>query len=215
MDTRQANVERFNDVAAEWDNDPKRVLMAQKIARAMRAALEPTGQERALEFGAGTGLVTLLMAPRLARVTVMDSSARMLAVLRDKCERKHLTEVEIVEGAVPEQLPSGPFDLIYSSMTLHHIEDVPGLLRTLALHLTVDGRVALADLDTEDGGFHAADVEGVAHHGFDRATFGDWLRAAGFTDVQFSTAFTARKERDDGTAHAYPIFLAIARKSRA
>ncbi|TAN07293.1 MAG: class I SAM-dependent methyltransferase [Rhodanobacteraceae bacterium] len=215
MDTQQANVERFNGVAPEWDSDPRRVLMAQKVARAMRTALNPTGQERALEFGAGTGLVTLLMAPSLAQVTVMDGSAGMLAVLRDKCERKHLTQVEIVEGSVPAQLPGGPFDIIYSSMTLHHVEDVPGLLRALALRLTADGRVALADLDAEDGGFHGADVKGVAHHGFDRATFGKWLRAAGFTDIQFSTAFTVRKERDDGSTHAYPIFLVVARKARA
>lgn len=215
MDTQQANVERFNGVAPEWDSDPRRVLMAQKVARAMRAALNPTGQERALEFGAGTGLVTLLVAPKLAHVTVMDSSAGMLAVLRDKCERKHLAQVDIVEGLVPEQLPSGPFDLIYSSMTLHHIEDVPGLLKTLATRLTAGGRVALADLDVEDGGFHGEDVKGVAHRGFERATFGGWLRAAGFEDAQFTTAFTVRKERADGTTHDYPIFLAVARKAQA
>ena len=45
---KQANVERFNTIASEWDNDPGRVLMAQKVARAMRTALSPTGQEHAL-----------------------------------------------------------------------------------------------------------------------------------------------------------------------
>ncbi|MEO6778240.1 MAG: methyltransferase domain-containing protein, partial [Gemmatimonadaceae bacterium] len=88
MDTKQnikqANVERFNTIASEWDSNPGRVLMAQTVAQAMRAALSPTGEERALEFGAGTGLVTLLMAPSLAHVTALDSSQGMLDVLRQK-----------------------------------------------------------------------------------------------------------------------------------
>ncbi|TAL95138.1 MAG: class I SAM-dependent methyltransferase [Rhodanobacter sp.] len=209
MDTRQANVERFNTIASEWDSDPGRVLMAQKVARAMRTALSPTGREQALEFGAGTGLVTLLMAPTLAHVTALDSSAGMLDVLRQKCESKQLTQVETIEGMVPDQLPDTRYDLIYSSMTMHHVDDVPALLKTLADHVKPGGRIALADLDAEDGGFHH-EAKGVVHHGFARDTFGNWLRDAGFADVRFSTAFTVSREADDGTVQDYPIFLAIA-----
>ena len=211
MNIEQANVERFNTIASEWDSDPGRVLMAQKVARAMLAALSPAGREHALEFGAGTGLVTLLMASKLAHVTALDSSAGMLDVLRQKCERKQLAQVEAIEGTVPDDFPDAQYDLIYSSMTMHHVEDVPDLLRTLTDHLKPGGRVALADLDAEDGGFHRQ-AKGVVHRGFARETFGGWLRDAGFADVQFSTAFTVRREGDDGSARDYPIFLAIAVK---
>ncbi|HEX7324376.1 MAG TPA: class I SAM-dependent methyltransferase [Rhodanobacteraceae bacterium] len=212
MDNQQANVERFNSVASEWEDDPKRVRMGQEVGRAMRAALDLSGREKALEFGAGTGLVTLAMAPQLARVTAMDASAGMLAVLHGKCERGRLEHVDVVEGVVPAQLPDAQFDLIYSSMTLHHVEDVPGLLRQLASHVVAGGQIALADLDAEDGHFHSGDVQGVAHHGFARDVFGGWLRDAGFGDVRFSTAFTVTKARDDGSTHDYPIFLAVARR---
>lgn len=211
MSNKQANVERFNTLASEWDSDSSRVFMAQKVARAMLAALSPTGQENALEFGAGTGLGTLLIAPAVAHVTALDSSAAMLGVLRQKCERKQLTQVETVQGMVPDQIPDAQYDLIYSSMTMHHVDDVPGLLKKLAAHLRPGGQVALADLDAEDGGFHS-DAKGVVHHGFARDTFGSWLRDAGFVDVQFSTAFTAHREPDDGATKEYPIFLAIASK---
>ncbi|MEO7065528.1 MAG: class I SAM-dependent methyltransferase [Rhodanobacter sp.] len=211
MDTQQANVERFNTIASEWDSDPSRVLMAQKVARAMRTALAPSGEEQALEFGAGTGLVTLLMAAKLAHVTAMDSSAGMLDVLRQKCELKQLTQVDVIEGVVPDQLPDAQYDLIYSSMTLHHVDDVPALLKTLAGHVKAGGRVALADLDAEDGSFHR-ESKGVAHHGFARESFAGWLAEAGFGEVQFSTAFTVRRVDDEGAAHDYPIFLAIASK---
>lgn len=211
MDIKQANVERFNAIASEWDSNPGHVHMAQKMARAMRTALLRTGQEQALEFGAGTGLMTLLMAPKLAHVTVIDGSGGMLAVLQQKCERKWLGHVSTIEGTVPDQLPDAQYDLIYSSMTMHHVEDVPGLLKILADHVRPGERVALADLDAEDGGFHG-EAKGVVHHGFERETFGHWLQDAGFVDVQFSTAFIVQREVGEGTMRDYPIFLAIASK---
>jgi SAM-dependent methyltransferase len=123
----------------------------------------------------------------------------------------HLANVDVVEGSVPEQLPDLRFDLVYSSMTMHHVEDVPGLLRALTRHLNPGGRLALADLDAEDGGFHR-EAQGVVHHGFARDVMGGWLHDAGFADVAFSTAWTMRREATDGAARDYPIFLAVARK---
>lgn len=207
-----ANVERFDALANEWDNDPQRVFMAQKVARAMRNALAPAGTETALEFGAGTGLVTLIMARHLARVTALDASAGMLDVLRAKCAAKHLENVDVITGNVPQAMPANRYDLIYASMVLHHVADVPALLGVLFDHLAPNGRVALADLDTEDGSFHGA-AKGVAHHGFDRATFATWLRDAGFAEPQFTTAHTVQRAADDGSMHEYPIFLAVARRS--
>lgn len=211
MNTKQSNIARFNTIASEWDEDPKRVRMGQQIAQAMRSALNPTGAEHALEFGAGTGLVTLPMVSGFARVTAMDASSGMLAILRKKCEHEHLGHVDIIEGTVPDMLPDGPFDLVYSSMTMHHVEDVPELLKQLFDRIKPGGRAALADLDAEDGNFHS-DVQGVVHHGFAREQFGDWLRTAGFTDVQFSTAYTIQRDGDDGSRRDYPIFLAVAHK---
>ena len=65
--------------------------------------------------------------------------------------------------------PDDPFDLAVSLLVLHHLPGParprsppsPGLLRP-------GGRLALADLDTEDGSFHDADAEGIYHLGFDR-----------------------------------------------
>ncbi len=69
------------------------------------------------------------------------------------------------------------------------------------------GRIALADLDTEDGSFHAADAEGIHHHGFDREGLADLVRAAGFTDVGFRTATEVEHE-----SRRFPVFLLLARR---
>lgn len=211
MHTAESNATRFDALANEWDGDPRRVFMAQKIARAMRHVLEPDGSESALELGAGTGLVTLIMARHVARLTAIDVSTGMLEVLRAKCAAKHLSNVETIAGGLPEAIPPASYDLIYASMLLHHISDVPGLLGGLFGRLVPGARIALADLDAEDGGFHG-DVEGVAHHGFDRDVLTGWLHDAGFTAPQWSTAHTVQRQADDGSVCDYPIFLAVARR---
>jgi hypothetical protein len=64
------------------------------------------------------------------------------------------------------------------------------------------GRIALADLDREDGTFHSSDVTDVFHLGFDRADLKAQLAQAGFDDVSDTTAFVHhRNDRD------YPVFL--------
>lgn len=206
------NVERFDMLAPQWDQDAGHVRMAQKVARAILQALDPQGQEDVLEFGAGTGLATLIVAPRVGRLTALDGSAGMLQVLRQKCVRKGVANVQAVEGNVVGQRLA-QYDLIYSALTLHHVQDVPALLHKLAAHLNPGGRIALADLDTEDGSFHGA-AAGVAHHGFDRGVLGQWLQDAGLAPVRFSTAWTVERPREDGSRASYPIFLAVADKPR-
>lgn len=213
MNPYQDNVARFDALAPQWDQDAAHVRMAQKVGRAICNALQPQAHETALEFGAGTGLATLIVAPKVARLTAIDGSAGMLDVLRAKCERKGLDHVEVIQDNVVD-LPLAHYDLIYSALTLHHVQDVPALLRKLAAHLNPGGRVALADLDSEDGRFHRDGTQGVVHHGFDRGIFGQWLRDAGLADVDFSTAWTVQREREDGSRASYPIFLAVAHQPK-
>ncbi len=78
-------------------------------------------------------------------------------------------------------------------MTLHHIEDVEGLFVRIYDQLAPGGRVAFADLAPEDGTFHAEDVPGVMHHGFEAAELLRWLEAAGFVDLQVRTATSLRR----------------------
>ena len=103
-------------------------------------------------------------------------------------------------------VPPGPIDLIASAMTLHHVADVGGLLRQFFRLLAHGGRIALADLDAEDGTFHSSQ-DGIHHFGFDRAVFANWLAEAGFADVRFATATHVAKSRD------YSVFLATAQKT--
>ena len=69
------------------------------------------------------------------------------------------------------------------------------------------GRIALADLDREDGSFHE-DRKGVFHLGFERSELQLLLTRAGFADLGATTAIVTRKEE-----HDYPIFLITGQKA--
>jgi 2-polyprenyl-3-methyl-5-hydroxy-6-metoxy-1,4-benzoquinol methylase len=159
-----------------------------------------------MDFGAGTGLITAQVANEVGKVTAVDVSQAMLDRLAAKEELRG--KVEIVCQNIIEQPIGTEFDLIISAMAMHHVEDTDKMIQRFAEHLKPGARVALADLDEEDGSFHPEDVQGVYHSGFNREAFMDKLEAHGFKDIRFVTAHTASKEEK-----SYPIFLALASKA--
>ncbi|MGA7799565.1 MAG: class I SAM-dependent methyltransferase [Gammaproteobacteria bacterium] len=205
----QANVTRFNAIADSWDDNPTRLELARAAAGGILQNVPLTGGERAMEFGCGTGLVTALLAPNVASVLAVDSSAGMLEVLQRKADELGLHTVQTCEEDLSRRIPQGPFDLIFSSMTLHHIEDVAGLFHRLAGALAPGGRIAVVDLEQEDGSFHG-DTAGVMHHGFDPAAVRGWLEEARFVEARTHRVHVLNKTGADGRPHHYPIFLATA-----
>lgn len=196
----------FDARAQTWDDDPRRVKLATDIFAALERAVPLRAEWAALDYGAGTGLLTLTLAARVRRVLAVDSSAGMLAVLAGKARDGGFANVETLHADfAKDPLPAGPFDLVASAMTLHHVADVKLLFRKFFALLAPGGRIALADLDAEDGSFHGANAAGVHHLGFDRAALGRQLADAGFIDVRFADA--ARSEKN---GRAYVVFLAAA-----
>ena len=200
-----SGTERFDRAAPNWDLEDRRVVLARGVAEAIAARVPLSLGLATLDFGCGTGLVTLALAPKVGAITGADTSPGMLKTLAEKAGAAG-TPVRLV-ALDPEGTGDlgGPYQLIVSSMTLHHIPDVPALFRRFAGQLRPGGRIALADLDQEDGSFHE-DATGVHHLGFARECIQTWLKAAGFLDVQLETAIVSRKNGKD-----YPVFLATAR----
>ena len=50
---------RFDRVAGEWDANPARVALARAVTEAIRASVPLRPDMAVMDFGAGTGLVTL------------------------------------------------------------------------------------------------------------------------------------------------------------
>lgn len=202
----QQNVDRFNQLAAEWDDSPRRTELARAVAEAIRQAVQPNGHESVLEFGCGTGLLTAALSSHVGRILAVDSAEQMLETLAIKLRNLNIDNVETRLGSVPDPLPHGEFDLIVSSMTLHHVEDTAAVMESLFSRLCPGGRIALADLDAEDGSFHG-DKPGIAHHGFERNALGTLISNIGFKDVAFTDAHRMEKETDSGETQAFSVFL--------
>jgi ubiquinone/menaquinone biosynthesis C-methylase UbiE len=205
METRN-----FDKEAAAWDT-PMRISLARDIAAAVLQRVSPGPHMDVLDFGCGTGLVSLLVAPFVRTITALDSSEGMLAVLREKARLSGIGNLEAVQADLTkgEQL-EGVYDLVVSSMTLHHIQDIARLLAQFKAVLRPGGRIALADLDEEDGLFHA-DNTGVFHHGFKHEKLTVVLQEAGFSEISFSSAARVTRPAGNGAERIFGIFLVTAK----
>jgi ubiquinone/menaquinone biosynthesis C-methylase UbiE len=202
---------RFDRAAAEWDANPTRGEMARRVAEAIRQAVPLRKDMDVLDFGAGTGLLTLALLPDVHAVTAVDASAGMLGVLEGKLQALGIANVRTKVADVAEaSLPQGAVDLVVSSMAMHHMPDVAAVIKRLRGCLRPGGWIAIADLQTEDGTFHA-DPTGVYHNGFEPRELCDWLRQAGFADPATREAHRIVRTSADGTSREYPILLAAAR----
>ena len=198
--------EHFDQAAASWDLADRRVALAHAVVEAIEARLPLSTTMDILDFGCGTGLVALGLAPKVASITGADTSPGMLKTLAEKAEALDIpVRLLPLDGEESGSL-GGTYDLIVSSMTLHHVADVPSLFRRFRQHLNPGGRLALADLDEEDGSFHEADVS-IHHRGFSRDQIHTWLKDSGFQEIRLETATVTQKE-----GKAYSVFLASAQR---
>ena len=196
----------FQEKAQDWDVNDMVKALSMGIGSAILDNVSLDESMHVMDFGAGTGLITAHVASKVGKVTAVDVSVAMLEKLAAKDELKG--KVDIVCQNIIEQPIGIQFDLIVSAMAMHHVEETDKMIKRFAEHLKPGARVALADLDEEDGSFHPEDVQGVYHSGFARDAFSEKLAAHGFKDIRFVTAHTASKEEK-----SYPIFLALASKA--
>jgi 2-polyprenyl-3-methyl-5-hydroxy-6-metoxy-1,4-benzoquinol methylase len=195
----------FRDKAADWDARPVPAQISEGVFRAISSTVSLGASLTVMDFGAGTGLIAGKIAPLVERVLAVDVSAAMLEQLAKKPELAGRVETfcqDILETPLDREV-----DLVVSAMAMHHVKDTGALLRALFAHVVPGGRIALADLDAEDGSFHPAGAAGVYHAGFDREALAALCKEAGFVDARFATACEVTKDE-----RSYPIFLLTAAK---
>lgn len=100
---------------------------------------------RLLELGIGTGETARRVLPRHpgAQLTAIDASPEMLARAKEL-----FPDADLRLARLEDPLPSGPFDLVYSTLAVHHLDaagkrDLFGRVRAV---LSPNGRFVLADV---------------------------------------------------------------------
>jgi phosphatidylethanolamine/phosphatidyl-N-methylethanolamine N-methyltransferase len=103
-----------------------------------------SGADTVLEVAAGTGLVTVAIAPRVREVIATDYSGAMVEELRRRVAEAGLSNVTCSQGDV-YALPYSPgtFDFVVAANVLHLLPDPPRALEVLRGLLRPGGRLVV------------------------------------------------------------------------
>ncbi len=197
------------DAAAKTFDEDFRIQRAKAVVARLAEQVRIGRSMSALDFGCGTGLIGFELLPMVGRLTLADPSTGMIEEARRKIDEADADRVETLVVDAREPVLPGPFDLIVSLMTLHHVPDAEGMIRILAASLVPGGILAISDLDREDGSFHGLDAE--LHRGFERSEIRSWFGRAGLQDIRESTPWIMHKDVD-GADREFPLFLITGRR---
>lgn len=126
----------FDRWATQYDSERRLLISpfdAYYAAAGEAASINPDGTRRTtganggpvrvLDLGAGTGLLTAVLADALpdAELTLLDEAPAMLAQAKDRLS-DIADRLTLIEGDLFTDFPEGPFDVIASGLAIHHLD---------------------------------------------------------------------------------------------
>lgn len=195
----------FDAKARDWDKNQGYIIRSEAVARAMLQMIPFRPGMKALEYGSGTALLSFALKDQFSEITLMDNSREMTAVAEEKIAANHIRHMKPLFFDLEHQDFEGSFDIIYSQMVMHHVDDVDAMFAKFRKLLTPGGYLAVADLYTEDGSFHGEGFHG--HLGFDPENLKLRLQAEGFQEIDYQSCFVIRKAEEDGNTREFPVFM--------
>ena len=205
----QVYTNEFDVKAAAWDENPMHRERSEAVANGIIASIPLNANMTALEFGAGTGSTSLILSSRLKEITLIDSSEGMVKMTREKIRKAGLKNLHVLNLDLEHDDYEGKFDLIFTQMVLHHINDPDAIICKFRRMMFHGGHIAIADLYKEDGSFHGTGFAG--HNGFDPEELGEILKKNGFADPEFRDIFTISKTTEEGKKGLFEVFLLTAK----
>jgi ubiquinone/menaquinone biosynthesis C-methylase UbiE len=201
----------FNAEALNWDNE-RRAKRAKIIAEEISKTVQIESHYNALEFGCGTGLVSFNLYNKFESITLFDTSKGMIDVLNQKIQNSCVKNMTALYSDINKETPMiGKFDVIYTSMALHHIKDTETTLRNLFTLLKNGGHLCIVELTEDDGTFHKLEEGFDGHNGFNQIYLKGLLGDVGFHDVA-SNVFYNGEKIIDGQNVKYSLFLMVGEK---
>lgn len=200
-------IDSFDEKAKSWDMELYRRDRAKTIAREIANKTQLGKRTIAMEFGCGTGLLGFELQDLVGEITFADTSSGMLEQVEAKIKTGNIRNARLLN------LRTEPIDrtynLIFSLLVLHHIDDYAAQISALIAALAPEGVLCLIDLDEEDGSFHAP--ERVPHNGFNRDEIASLLVKNGMTRVDACTAYINRKIVGSAEKE-FPLFMVTGKR---
>ncbi|MFV0557090.1 MAG: class I SAM-dependent DNA methyltransferase [Enterococcus sp.] len=171
----------FEKMAQRYDT-PERIALAQIISREI-ARLLPNSQEKTMiDYGGGTGLVSLPLAKDVKSLLLVDAAGAMLQLAQHKIDTNALSHVSLMQADFTQEVPAIKADIIMLSLVLLHIPETKQILQTLFELLNEQGVLVLVDFNTNQQAVHPK-----IHSGFEQAQLAQLLKQIGFTRVESQT----------------------------
>lgn len=199
----------FDSVAHQWD-DMRRTFFGEGVREAAIRAADIEPGLIVADVGTGTGFLAEAALAAGAHVIGIDSSAGMLAQVRQRFNQQTFEARAGDLDSLP--LAAGEVDAVLANMVLHHAPDPARAIREMVRPLKPGGRLVITDADS-----HTHEWLRTEQHdrwlGFERADISRWFREAGLEEVTVAdTNEICSPTAECGTKAAITIFLARGRK---
>lgn len=201
----------FNHKAKSWDENPMHFERSTSIAEIMKRNISFHKKMDAMEYGAGTGILSFLLKDEVGHITMMDNSPAMVTVMEEKVQKMETKNLYPLYFDLDKaDYNAKTFDVIFMQMVLHFIVEEKALLTKCYNLLTCKGSIAIADIYKEDGSFHGKDF--IGHTGFEIDELSKTMIDIGFKNIRHEQCFVVKKVVESGETKEFPIFLLIAEK---
>ena len=202
---------RFDEAAKTWDKKQSSIDSSNACVNNLLEKTTLKNDANILDYGCGTGFIAFALSNETNNILGMDYSDGMVSRFNEKAKELDFDNIKAVKHNMnEEELPQEQFDLVISSMTMHHIKDTNMFARKCFEALKNNGIVCINDLEKEDGTFHKKhNNEGVEHFGFEKEDVCKIFENQGFEIISCDTVF--KHERND---KEYPLFNLIAKKAK-
>ena len=173
----------FEQMAKRYDTE-ERIELAKVIVEAVRPKLRKSQSKSLIDYGSGTGLVSLELGDLVDSILLVDSSKQMLEVAKAKIKHREMTNLRVLYSDFTQETPELKADIILISLVLLHIPDTQMILQKLFNILNPDGKLLIVDFDKNDQVNHPK-----VHNGFVHEDLKRMLSEVGFKSTDMKTFY--------------------------
>ncbi|GAE29404.1 class I SAM-dependent methyltransferase [Halalkalibacter hemicellulosilyticus] len=177
----------FEEMAKRYDTED-RIQLAKVIVKELRPVLQNSQSKSFIDYGSGTGLVSLELSDLVGSMLLVDSSKQMLEVANAKIQQKGIRNASVLHSDFTQETPDFKSDIILLSLVLLHIPDTKKILNNLFTTLNSDGKLIIIDFDKNDKISHPK-----VHNGFSHDELKRTLSEAGFKSIDIKTFYNGKK----------------------
>ena len=171
----------FEEMAKRYDSE-ERIELAKVVVEAVRPELRDSKSKSLIDYGSGTGLVSLELTDLVDSVLLVDSSKQMLEVAEAKISQRGITNSKVLHSDFTQGTPELKADIVLMSLVLLHIPDTKEILQELFNVLNDGGKLIIIDFDKNEEIYHPK-----VHNGFVHEELKKTLSDVGFKSIEIKT----------------------------